>query len=65
MANSSIFAAFERMWQHIVVALAGKAEALHTHEISNINNLQITIDQIDETLSQKTQVQMITWGADD
>ena len=32
MANQSIFAAFERMWQHILVLVGGKANADHTHD---------------------------------
>ena len=32
MANASIFNAFERMWQHIVVALNDKSEKNHKHE---------------------------------
>lgn len=31
MANASILAAFERMWQHITVALGNKSDANHTH----------------------------------
>lgn len=31
MANQSIFAAFERMWQHIVAALGNKADISHVH----------------------------------
>jgi len=31
MANQSIFAAFERMWAHVVNALGGKADVGHTH----------------------------------
>lgn len=32
MANTSIFAAFERMWQHIVALVGGKANAEHEHD---------------------------------
>lgn len=31
MANSSIFAAFERMWQHVVAALGNKSDVSHNH----------------------------------
>lgn len=31
MANTSILAAFERMWQHIVTALANKSDVGHIH----------------------------------
>jgi hypothetical protein len=34
MKNSSIFAAFERMWQHVVVAISGKADTSHTHSVA-------------------------------
>ena len=36
MANQSILAAFERMWQHIIVALGNKAD------VSDVTNLQDT-----------------------
>lgn len=32
MANASILAAFERMWQHITSALSNKSDISHTHE---------------------------------
>ena len=32
MANPSIYAAFERMWQHIVAALGNKSDISHTHD---------------------------------
>ena len=32
MANPSIFAAFERMWQHIVAAIGSKADIDHHHD---------------------------------
>ena len=34
MTNTSILAAFERMWQHVVAALGNKADIDHTHEFS-------------------------------
>jgi hypothetical protein len=37
MANPSIFAAFERMWQHIVLVLSGKADSKHTHDTSDLS----------------------------
>lgn len=36
MANTSILNAFERMWQHVVVALGGKADSDHSHTASEI-----------------------------
>lgn len=38
MANTSILAAFERMWQHIVVALSEKSNINHTHEVDDFVN---------------------------
>lgn len=31
MTNKSIYDAFERFWQYVVVAIGNKADALHTH----------------------------------
>lgn len=53
MANTSIRAAFERMWQHIVVALSSKSDANHGHA------------DLQEQLEQKSQVQIITWEEND
>lgn len=36
MANASIFAAFERLWQHILLALDGKSDTSHTHTPSDV-----------------------------
>lgn len=41
MANTSIFNAFERMWQHIVAALGNKSDINHAH-----NDLQNAINKI-------------------
>lgn len=46
-------------------ALDGKAASSHAHAISDITNLQSTIDTVNDTISQKSQVQIITWGDDD
>lgn len=32
MANTSIYAAFERMWQHIVSTMNNKSEINHLHD---------------------------------
>lgn len=32
MANTSILAAFERMWQHVANALSGKSDISHNHD---------------------------------
>ena len=36
MANTSILAAFERMWQHTVAALGNKANVDHSHTLEII-----------------------------
>lgn len=36
MANTSILAAFERMWQHVVLALNSKSDAAHTHTLADV-----------------------------
>ena len=60
MVNSSILAAFERMWQHVVTAISSKSDISHTHD-----KIYYTKIEIDSNLSQKSQVQFITWGDDD
>lgn len=40
MANTSIFAAFERMWHHVLVAIGNKADLDHSHNVSEIADLQ-------------------------
>ena len=46
MANPSILAAFERMWQHVVNVLSNKSDKTHTHNLSitddNNGNVVIT-----------------------
>lgn len=37
----------------------------HTHEIADVNNLQDTIETININVSAKSQVQIVTWEADD
>lgn len=44
MANASILAAFERMWQHVTVALNGKSDTEHRHEVSEVDQLQDMLD---------------------
>ena len=61
MANSSIYAAFERMWQHIVALVGTKASIDHNHndeyytetEVDNLlGNMElVTIDDIDAVCS--------------
>lgn len=45
MANTSIFAAFERMWQHVVALAGGKADSGHTHD-----DMYYTEAEIDDML---------------
>lgn len=50
MANTSILAAFERMWQHISVALGDKADAAHDHDDTYVKPTQaLTLTGVDET----------------
>lgn len=53
MANASIKAAFERMWQHITTALNNKSDSDHSHT------------DLQEQLDTKSRIQIITWEADD
>lgn len=59
MANASILAAFERMWQHIVLALNEKSDTTHNHD-----SVYVTKD-IENVVAQKSQVQILTWEDDD
>ena len=52
MANASILAAFERMWQHMQTALSFKANANHGHVVDNISGLQSKLKEIDDHLSE-------------
>lgn len=49
----------------INATISGKADAAHVHEIEKVNGLQTKLNTIDDTISQKSQVQIITWEADD
>jgi hypothetical protein len=46
MTNPSIFAAFERMWQHVVALVGGKANAVHNHD-----DLYYTEEEVNEMVS--------------
>ena len=48
MANTSILAAFERMWQHVVAALGNKSDISHNH-----NDLYYTDEEVDTKLASK------------
>ena len=60
MANASILAAFERMWQHVLAVIGNKADATHTHD-----DTYYTKTELNDALTQKSQVQIITWEDDD
>jgi hypothetical protein len=36
MANASILAAFERMWQHVIAKVGEKADIEHTHTLESL-----------------------------
>ena len=42
------------------LAVDEKADASHTHEISDVTNLQVSLDEVNENISQKSQVQFTT-----
>lgn len=50
MANTSIFNAFERMWQHIVAALGNKSDINHTHNDLNDAINMISSGIVDDSL---------------
>ena len=49
MANTSLLAAFERMWQHVTYALSGKSDISHNH-----NDTYYTESEIDTKISSVT-----------
>ena len=58
MANTSILAAFERMWQHVVNALGNKADSDHVHD-----NRYYTETEVDTKISAvNTSITNITNG---
>lgn len=46
MANQSILAAFERMWQHVVAALGSKSDISHNHTVASITDLTVTATEL-------------------
>lgn len=48
MANTSIYNAFERMWQHVIAKLGDKANAEHTHD-----DIYYTETEVDTLLGNK------------
>jgi hypothetical protein len=58
MANTSILAAFERMWQHVVVRLNNKSDIDHTHsEFYSKEDAVLRYDEQTLTDEQKQQAQ--------
>lgn len=58
MANTSLLAAFERMWQHVTYALSGKSDISHNH-----NDTYYTESEIDTKISSvNTSITNITNG---
>lgn len=57
MANTSLFSAFERMWQHIITIINSKADKSHEHiDISSdITSLQNSVS----ALEAKTQYRIL------
>ena len=45
--------------------VANKANVQHIHSISDVTNLQSLLDEINNTIEQKSQVQIITWEDSD
>lgn len=52
MTNPSIFAAFERMWQHIIALVGDKANANHNHD--DMYYTEVEIDTMLQTKSDST-----------
>lgn len=46
MANQSILAAFERMWQYVVAELGNKSNISHNHTVANITDLTVTATEL-------------------
>ena len=47
MTNTSILAAFERMWQHVITKISTKADVAHNH-----NDIYYTENEVDSKLSE-------------
>lgn len=68
VANSTLNAEFEAItaiMNTLEGSIAGKANSSHTHNISDVTDLQSNLDTINNNIAQKSQVQIITWEADD
>lgn len=57
MANTSILAAFERMWQHVSNKLASSLEEAKSYSDDNLDAANVYTDS---AVSQKSQVQIVT-----
>lgn len=73
MANSSIYNAFERMWQHIVAKIGTKADIDHNHVVdselssTSTNPVQnkVVSASIQTLTDTKAAVTLITWESND
>lgn len=64
-ADKPVSVAQQEAIDNIQNQLNDKANKAHTHNISDVTNLQLSLDEIINTIAQKSQLQIITWGADD
>lgn len=75
MANTSIFNAFERMWQHVVTYTNTEISKLINSAPTTLDTLgeiatameenADVVQALDNAIGQKSQVQIITWGEND
>ena len=56
--DESLTALTDAIKSFVTRSISGKADSSHTHSISDITDLE-------DGFSNSTQVQIITWGADD
>lgn len=59
------FDAISKAMAALESSIDDKAEEKHIHSIEDVTNLQATIDAINDEVSNKSAIQIITWGADD
>lgn len=60
----NLFASKENL-ASLETVVDAKANTVHMHDIKDVNNLQSTIDKVNDNVSQKSQVQIITWEVND
>lgn len=68
MANNSIYAAFERMWQHISAALEKKVSIVDGKELSTndyTNEDKAKLDAVPETISDGELITITEYTEDD